>query len=95
MPIDVEQEHVQLGRLAMRVEGQLWVAYYAMSETMEGAIFLGSIRFAAVEKNKDRKQAFVELMRGIVSEVLAGKTGATPVWNEPKPAPESERGGNA
>ena len=39
-----------IGRLAMRVEGELWSAYYAMPNTMEGAVFLGSIAMRFSER---------------------------------------------
>ena len=39
----------QMGRLAMRVEGDLWVAYYALPSTMKDAVFLGSIQMAFVQ----------------------------------------------
>jgi hypothetical protein len=37
------------GRLALRVEGEFWNAYYAMPGTMRDAIFLGSIRMKFAE----------------------------------------------
>ena len=49
----------QIGRLAMRVEGKLWVAYYALPNTMKGAIFLGSVqmRFVQDDVRKHRSGA--------------------------------------
>ena len=52
----------QAGRLAMRVEGNLWVAYFAQVGTIDGAIFLGSIQMAFVQ-NPDRTRAFMGLMQ--------------------------------
>ena len=43
-------EKQQVGRLAMRVEGDFWRAYYAMPGTMEGALLLGSIAMGAVQR---------------------------------------------
>ncbi len=51
---------IHAGRLAMRVEGNNWVAYYAMPYTMEGAVWLGSIAMGAVQA-PERKQAFYSL----------------------------------
>jgi hypothetical protein len=84
------------GRLAMREEGPMWVAYYALPDTMSGAVFLGSIALRFVQ-DKERKDTFMELMREAVSDIIEEQTGSRPVWPEPHghPAPESERGGNA
>jgi hypothetical protein len=84
----------QAGRLAMRVEGNLWVAYFAQIGTMDGAIFLGSIQLAFVQ-DPDRKRAFMGLMQEAVGEILAAASGAQPQWPEPVAAPEHERGGRA
>jgi hypothetical protein len=86
----------EAGRLALRVEGDLWVAYYAMPATMDGALFLGSIRMAFVEGFPDRKAAFMDLMKDAVGDVLKEATGVAAIWPNPaQPAPESERGGRA
>lgn len=83
----------QVGRLALRHEGSLWVGYFAMPNTMEGAIFLGSIRMQFVQ-DKQRKKAFMRLMREAVNDILEEQLGKRPIWKI-RPAPESERGGNA
>jgi hypothetical protein len=84
----------EVGRLAMRVEGDFWVAYYAMPHTMEGAIPLASIRMGAT-KNQERKDAFFELAKGIVADLLKETIGHQPTWDNLRSAPESERSGNA
>lgn len=86
----------QMGRLTLRVEGDLWVARYALPDTMEGAIFLGSIAMAFVQDH-DRKVRFMALMRDAVSDILEHHTGTRPIWPEPegRPAPEHERAGRA
>ncbi|MDE2105704.1 MAG: hypothetical protein KGL39_51225 [Patescibacteria group bacterium] len=84
----------QIGRLAIRVEGECWNAYYAMPETMENAILLGSIRMGAIVNNPDRQTAFLDMMRDIVADIIEEKTGHRPVWGSPHPAPELERGGS-
>lgn len=86
---------VKIGRLAMRHEGNWWNAYYAMADSMEGAIQLGSIRMAAVINNPVRKNEFMALMQGAVSDIIEGVTGSAPVTFEITPAPESERSGHS
>ena len=92
---EIPAGHQQVGRLALRAEGDNWVAYYAEPGKMEGAIFLGSIRMGAVTTNPARKQAFLEMMRDIVSDIIEEATGIRPVWGDPGRAPEHERSGNA
>lgn len=78
----------------MREEGETWNAYYAMPDTIVGAIFLGSIRMGAVRANPERKQAFMDMMRDIVSDIIEAKTGTRPTWGGPERAPEHERSGS-
>ena len=85
----------QVGRLAMRHEGESWNAYYALPGSMDGAIFLGAIRMGAVVSNAERKQAFIEMMRDIVSDIIEEQTGYRPTWGGPQTAPEHERSGSA
>jgi hypothetical protein len=87
---------ITIGRLAMRIEGNFWNAYYAMPNTMDDAILLGSIQMRFVEVG-DRKSVFMDLMREAVSDILEELTGQRPTWPEPEgqPAPESERSGHA
>jgi hypothetical protein len=73
-------EKPRVGRLALRVEGENWNAYYAMPDTMEGAIPLGSIRLAAVRDNSKRKQMFMDLMQGIIAEFLEEHFGRVASW---------------
>ena len=86
---------VQVGRLAMRIEGDNWNAYYALQDTMEGAVLLGSIRMGAVAENAARKQAFMNLMRDVVTDIIRESTGLKPTWGGPETAPEHERSGSA
>ena len=85
----------QIGRLAMRHEGQNWNAYYALPNSMEEPIFLGSIHMGAITTNLERKQAFMDMMRDIVSDIIETKTGVRPTWGGPTAAPEHERAGEA
>lgn len=86
--------HAQVGRLALREEGENWVAYYAVPDSMKNAIFLGSIRMGAVVANPERKQAFMDLMRNVVSDLIEETTGIRPQWGGPQTAPEHERSGH-
>ena len=85
----------QVGRIALRQEGEFWTAYYAQTDTMDGAILLGSIRLSTVLESPERKEAFINLMRSIVSEILEGATGLVPTWKDPTGAPEHERAGHS
>lgn len=86
---------VQIGRLAMRREGDNWNAYYAEENTMDGAIYLGSIRIVLVENDDGLKDGFKDLMRSVVDNVIEGALGSKPEWIGEKPAPEHEKSGNA
>jgi hypothetical protein len=89
----------KMGRLAMRREGKWWNAYYAVPDTMEGAIQLGSIAMAFVQGGElqvKRKEAFMDFMRECVGDILEEKFGVRPSWPDgPQSAPESERSGTA
>ena len=88
-------EKQQMGRLALRVEGEFWNAYYALPTTMGDAILLGSIRMALVQ-DFSAKQLFMALMRDAVSAIIECEVGIKPSWpDDPKPAPEHERAGRA
>lgn len=93
-----------VGRAAFRVEGNWWVAYYAMPDTMDDAVEIARIQMTAVFPNRDRKAAFMALIRkaafmaliqGFIAELLAEYTGEEPSWNDPASAPEHERAGRA
>lgn len=87
------KDMTQIGRLAMRHEGNFWNAYYAMPGTMEGALPLGSIAIAALER-PERKDAFMSLMRDVVADMIEQHSGIRPVWGGARDAPESERSGH-
>jgi hypothetical protein len=60
----------------MRVQGENLNAYHVMSNTIEGAVRLGSIRVAAAVDNSDRQQAFMDTLRDIVSDILKDGVGS-------------------
>jgi hypothetical protein len=88
-------ETSKIGRLALRVEGEWWNAYYAMPDTMDDAIHLAAIRMSAVSANGKLKQMFMDTMRELVADILEEKTGQRPTWGGPEAAPEHERSGAA
>lgn len=86
------KQKAQIGRLALRVDGNFWNAYYAKNDTMERAIFLGSLHMRFAQDPK-RKEQFMDLMRGVVSDVLKEIVGGRDLdvtWVT-QPAPEHER----
>lgn len=85
----------QIGRIALRVEGDKWAAYYALNETMKGAIFLGSIRMGAVRGNPVRREQFMLMMRSIVEDIIEKETGERPSFDQVNKAPEHERAGRS
>jgi len=85
-----------VGRLTLRVEGDNWNAYYAMVGTMDQALYLGSIAMSLVQNNRNRKHAFMNLMRDACSELISEITGRKVVWKHaPKVAPPHERTGSS
>lgn len=84
----------QIGRLALRVEGDWWNAYYAVPDSMEKAIHLGSLRMA-IAARPARKAGFMALMREAVADLIEEKVGVRPTWGGPENAPEHERAGQA
>lgn len=86
---------IQVGRLALRIEGENWNAYYAMPDTMDGAMQIGSIKMAFVADHPERRRAFMNLMREAVGDLIEKIVGVRPLWpDEPVRAPEHERAGH-
>lgn len=82
----------EVGRLALRHEGLLWVAYYApRQDSMIGAVYIGSVLMSAVADRGERKTAFMKLMQEIVGDFIEKAAGVRPDWNAPHAAPEGER----
>lgn len=86
-------KRTEIGRLALRVEGEFWNAYWApRQDSMEGAILLASIRMSLVADGSPVKGEFMELAKNGFSQVVRDITGGQIArWNEPRPAPERER----
>lgn len=82
---------VAIGRLAFRVEGPEWVAYWASrQDSMDGAIRLGMIAMS-VAANPQVKDAFMSVMKLAFTVAVREAIGQTPQWSEPQPAPEEKR----
>jgi hypothetical protein len=81
-------------RLALRVEGDWWVAYCAEATTMDGAVELGRIHMTLVQKRRP-KTAWMDLMRDCLADLIGSGLGVTPSGFEIRPAPEHERAGRA
>jgi hypothetical protein len=80
----------------MREEGKWWVAYYALPDTMDGALELGRIAMVFAAIQKERKDEFMRLMKECVGDILEHNSGHRPEWPyEPHLAPEHERSGKA
>lgn len=90
---DIMGKKQEMGRLAFREEGHMWNAYYALPDTMEGAIHIGSIAMAGVQ-DQFNKNVFMVLMQDIVTAILKEKGVSEVNWPEPRPAPEHERSTN-
>jgi hypothetical protein len=85
----------EVGRLALRVEGEWWNGYWApRQDSMAGAIHIGSVRLGLAQ-NPKVKQTFIDLMTTAFGVAVKDATGLTATWGEPREAPESERAGNA
>jgi hypothetical protein len=81
-------------RLAMRVEGDWWVAYAAEMQTMDGGIELGRLRFGLVRGHPKIKDGFQALMVKAMTALLE-EQGLHPASWEARTAPEHERSGRA
>lgn len=81
-------------RLALRVEGDFWVAYCAQVTTMEGAFELGRIAMRMVQDQR-RKDRFMSLMQDGFEALLKDTFGVTARdWTIDR-APEHEKAGRA
>ena len=82
-----------IGRIALRHEGDWWVAYHARLDTMEGATELGRIRMNLVTADRMLKERFTTLITEAFSVACREALGLTPEYPKPPmPAPEHERG---
>lgn len=80
-------------RLAFRAEGEFVNVYYAAIDTMEGAMFLSSMRRSMLDATPGAFVKWQELMREILSVACVDAMGAAPVSFDSRVAPEHERSG--
>jgi hypothetical protein len=80
----------QIARLALRVEGDFWVAYLAPAYGMQGATVLAKVLMTAVADPR-HKMAFMALMRNVVGDIIEANTGHRPIWPQPEGRPADER----
>jgi hypothetical protein len=86
-------EKTEIGRLALRHEGEWWNAYWAPHQhDMDGALLIGSIRFSLV--HGAIKELFISVMCEAFTVVVKDVTGDNPTWGKPHSAPESEKSGH-
>lgn len=71
-PRDVVAFSKQAGRLAFRHEGDFWNCYYALPDTMEGAIFLSSTRLGNTHSEK-LKKLFMDYNRSIINAIMGDR----------------------
>jgi len=84
-------QYKRMGRLVFREKCEFWVAYFALDKTMNGALELGRIRMALVER-PDRKNQFMDTMREVFGDLCQQELGVRPKCLGPEIAPEHERG---
>jgi hypothetical protein len=85
----------QVGRIAMRQQGDWWIAYFAEQGSMQGAVELARVGMGFVQ-DKTRRDQFLKFVRDIYADAIEEKLGVRPQFPDaPQPAPEHERSGNA
>jgi hypothetical protein len=90
----VSTSHKAPIRLALRSEGDWINAYIALTDTMEGALPLGSLH-RTLAADAGLWGAWKALMTEATVHMLETVIGVTPDKMIEQPAPESERSGNA
>lgn len=80
-------------RLAFRAEGEFVNVYYAAVDTMDGAMFLSSMRRSMLDKTPGAFAKWQELMRDILKTACIDALGVAPASFETRPGPEHERAG--
>jgi hypothetical protein len=78
------------GRLSFRVEGGEWACYWVPDQDIVGGVRFAQIRMSLVQ-NKDRKEAFMQLMRDCFSDFCRHHFGSEPTWGEPVAAPKTQK----
>lgn len=87
--------HFKAFRIAIRKEGKYINAYYALPDSMDGALHLGSILRGLCDTSPELFEAFVMLMQGVAGAVSRDVLGVEVAAFTEEPAPEHERSGHA
>ena len=83
---------IEAGRLALREDGEFWVAYFAPLDSMEGAMPLASIGLRFLP---GRRAEFITLAKALLGDMLSASGLTISEWGgEDKPL-DSERTRNA
>lgn len=78
-------------RIALRAEGEWWVAYVAKPSDMDGAIEIARVRLKPAKEDPKVKQAFIDFAQLVVDSTAEAKRLGVVGWNAPIAAPESEK----
>jgi hypothetical protein len=82
-------------RLAMRVEGPWWVAYFAKTETMDGAIEIARFQMTVARVDSVR-DAVLDLVQAMARALVKDIAGLGEIADfEISKAPEHERAGRS
>jgi hypothetical protein len=87
----------QTGKIALRREGMWWVAYWSHLDRHDIAVQseLARIRMNLAENDPAIKAAFIDLAKLVMTKGLEAVGASISHWEDPEPAPESERSGDA
>lgn len=82
---------LEAGRLAFRVEGDMWNCYYADMDTMKDAQLLGSIRMS-LARDKKIKDRFMAFMKSCFEQIVKDATNSrVESWSKTREAPFWEK----
>jgi hypothetical protein len=88
----MNQPRTQIGRLAVREIRDEVRFFYAMPDTMKGALLLGTVKASILRREPLRFEVLLALFRGAVADFIEDASGQRPTLNEPEIAPAHERG---
>lgn len=85
---------LQFGRIAIRHEGRWVRAYLAKSDTMDGALLMGSILAVMCQEQPKTFEMFKALMEYVMSTVIKDVSGLDVAEFITQKAPEHEKAGH-
>lgn len=80
-------------RLALRLHGEYYMAFFALQNTMEGAISIGAIRAQVAQRDEKLMEQWTECMKATVKSMLLGgfvEGVAMVIAGDPKPLVEEK-----